>query len=192
MPKFCNIIRIWYICQCLNKMRAEFGISCETDYISCISAWEKLLNFKMFKFTEKQEISWGISASRNLIAQLKNNWSVSRCSMKSALINLVKTSQGHNVNNKNKILRRKFTLKTQFVCFEHIKQQKRWLSNMTAMHFLSPWVLTPYHEISFSKLFFSAGITMQRGVLCGYWKGAVHFWETETLTLRSIIKLWLQ
>lgn len=107
-------------------MRAAFGINCATDYISRISAQEKLLKFRMFKLTENEEISWGISASRNLIAQLKNNWSVSRCSMKSALINLVKTLQGSNVSNKNKILRRKLTLKTQFVRFEHVKQQNLW------------------------------------------------------------------
>lgn len=92
MLRFCNIIRIGYICQCLNKMRAAFGTNCETDYINYISPWEKLLKFKMLQLTERQEISWGISASRNLIAQLKN-WSVSRCSMKSALINSVKTLQ---------------------------------------------------------------------------------------------------
>lgn len=90
-------------------MRAAFGTNCETDYISCISAWEKLRKFKMLELTEKQEITWGISASRNLIAQLKNNWSVSRCSMKSALINSVKTLQASKQHNKNKILWRKLT-----------------------------------------------------------------------------------
>lgn len=138
MPKFCNITKIWYICQCLNKIRAAFGTNCATNYITCISAWEKMLKFRMFKLTEKEGISWGTSASRNLIAQLKNNWSVSRCSMKSALINLVKTLQGSNVNNKNKILKRKLTLKTQFVCFEHVKQQNLWYSNMIAMLLLFP------------------------------------------------------
>lgn len=113
---FCNTIRIWHICQCFNKMRAAFGTNYETDYISYISAWEKLLKFKMLELTEKQEISWGISASRNLIAQLKNNWYVSRCSMKSALINSVRTLQGSELHNKTKILWRKLTLKTQFVC----------------------------------------------------------------------------
>jgi len=38
-------------------MRAAFGTNCETDYISYISAWEKLLEFKMLELTEKQEIS---------------------------------------------------------------------------------------------------------------------------------------
>lgn len=70
--QLCNIIRIWYICCCSSKMRTVVGTNCETDYISYISAWEKLLKFKMLELTEKQEISWGISASRNLIAQLKN------------------------------------------------------------------------------------------------------------------------
>lgn len=83
----------------------------------------KLLKFKMLKLTEKQEISRGISASRNLIAQLKNNWPVSRCSMKSALINSVKTLQGSKLHNKNEILWRKLTLKTQFVCVQHTEQQ---------------------------------------------------------------------
>lgn len=103
-------------------MRAAFGTNCETDYISYISAWEKLLKFKMLELTEKQEISWGISASRNLIAQLKNNWSVSRCSMKSALINSVKILQGSKLYNKKEILWRKLTLKTRFVCVQHTEQ----------------------------------------------------------------------
>lgn len=38
-------------------MRAAFGTNCETDYISCISAWEKLRKFKMLELTEKQEIT---------------------------------------------------------------------------------------------------------------------------------------
>lgn len=97
-------------------MRTVAGTNCATDYISYISAWEKLLKFKMLKLTEKQEISWGISASRNLIAQLKNNWPVSRCSMKSALINSVTTLQGSKLHNKNEILWRQLTLKTQSVC----------------------------------------------------------------------------
>lgn len=38
-------------------MRAALGTNCETDYINYISAWEKLLKFKMLELTEKQEIS---------------------------------------------------------------------------------------------------------------------------------------
>lgn len=38
-------------------MRAAFGINCATDYISRISAQEKLLKFRMFKLTENEEIS---------------------------------------------------------------------------------------------------------------------------------------